>query len=43
MWHYSQQLQNIEEDKVLIFGGGLKEVFAFDHTAKTVLEVEEGG
>ena len=43
MWHYPEQLQNIEDDKVLIFGGGLKEVFAFDHDNKSVLEVEEGG
>ena len=43
MWHYPEKLQNISDDKVLIFGGGLKEVFAFDYHNKNVLEVHEGG
>lgn len=34
MWHYPEQLQNIESEKVLIFGGGIKEVFSFDQDNK---------
>ena len=30
MWHYCQEIESISDDKVLIFGGGLKEVYSFD-------------
>jgi len=41
MWHYCKQLENITEDKVLIFGGGLKEVYSYDFHSNVVSEVHE--
>ena len=41
MWHYCQQLENIAEEKVLIFGGGLKEVYSYDFHSNVVSEVHE--
>ena len=41
MWHYCKQLENITEDKVLIFGGGLKGVYSYDFHSNVVSEVHE--
>ena len=41
MWHYCSKLENIYQDKVLIFGGGIKEVYSFDLTNNIVNEVHE--
>ena len=41
MWHYSQKLENISEDKVLIFGGGFKEVYFLDLSNNIVDVVHE--
>ena len=34
MWHYPEHIKNIENDKILVFGGGLKEVYSFDKDNK---------
>ena len=39
MWHYCQEIESISDDKVLIFGGGLKEVYSFDFQLNMVSEV----
>ena len=41
MWHYCQKLENISEDKVLIFGGGFKEVYFLDLSNNIVDVVHE--